>query len=184
LFNRSFRWRRGVFLLVEWGRFELPWTKEAFQAWVSGKERNVVSFNLVFHVASALACVLLIYVLLRLQGLVRFHGQLWQSLDPTRRIVQLDWPALFLQRFGKALSIPVEGMADKGLPCRIQMGVWAEAHLQLRFTRILWQSAQDVLIEVRNRDETGAWTRQLEEALGGAVKVQLQTTAIKSIEGV
>jgi hypothetical protein len=129
----------------------------------------VVSFNLVFHVASALACVLLIYALLRLQGLVRFHGQLWQSLDPARKIVQLDWPALFLQRFGKALDIPVEGLSEKGQPCRIQMGVWVAAHVH---------------VEARNRDETGTWSRQLEEALGGAVHIHLQTKEIKSIQGV
>jgi hypothetical protein len=144
----------------------------------------VVSFNLVFHIASALACVLLIYALLKLQSLVRFHGQLWQSLDPAYRIVQLDWPTLFLHRFGKALSIPVEGLADKGQPCRIQMGVWVEAHLQLRFSRILWKSTQDVFIETCNRDESDSWRGRLEEALGGMVKVQLQTAAIKSSEGV
>ncbi|MDQ3230324.1 MAG: hypothetical protein M3Q07_00770 [Pseudobdellovibrionaceae bacterium] len=140
----------------------------------------MVSFNLVFHVGSAVACLLLIYALLRLQSLVRFHGQLWQSLDPARTLVHLDWPALFLQRFGKALDIPVEGSSEKGQPCRIQMGVWTAAHLQLRLTRIVWTSAHDVSVEVRNHDATGTWSRQLEEALGGAVKVQLQTREMKS----
>jgi hypothetical protein len=137
----------------------------------------VVSFNLVFHVASALACVLLIYALLRLQSLVRFHGQLWQSLDPARPMVQLDWPVLFLQRFGKALEVPVEGMAEKGQPCRIEMGPWVAAHLELRFTRITWTSTQEIVLETRTPDPSGDWSRKLEEALGGAVRVQLKGPA-------
>jgi hypothetical protein len=144
----------------------------------------VVSFNLVFHVASALACVLLIYALLRLQSLVRFHGQLWQSLDPVRPLVQLDWPTLFLHKFGSALEIPVEGVTEKGQPCRIQMGAWVAAHLELRFTRILWLSAQEIVIEARNQDQSGSWPQKLQEALGGAVRVQLKTPAIQSSEGV
>jgi hypothetical protein len=164
-------------MLVEWGRFEVTWTKEAFPAWVTEKERNVVSFNLVFHVASALACVLLIYALLRLQSLVRFHGQLWQSLDPARPVVQLDWPTLFLQKFGKALDIPVEGLTEKGQPCRIQMGTWVAAHLELRFTRILCSSAQELVVEIRKPDPSGDWSRKLEEALGGAMRVQLKNPA-------
>jgi hypothetical protein len=138
----------------------------------------VVSFNLVFHVASALACVLLIYALLKLQSLVRFHGQLWQSLDPARPLIQLDWPTLFLQKFGKALEIPLEGITEKGQPCRIQMGTWVAAHLALRFTRIICSSAHEVVVEVRNPDPTGTWTSKLEEALGGKVRVQLKTPAI------
>ncbi len=144
----------------------------------------MVSFNLVFHVASALACVLLIYALLRLQSLVRFHGQLWQSLDSSRPIVQLDWPTLFVQKFGKTLEIPVEGVAEKGQPTRIQMGVWVAAHLELRFTRIVYSSAQEIVVEARNPDRTGAWAQKLEEALGGAIRVQLKAPAIKSNEGV
>ncbi|WP_141735839.1 hypothetical protein [Oligoflexus tunisiensis] len=150
----------------------------------SKKESHVVSFNLVFHVASALACVLLIYALLRLQGLVRFHGQLWQSLDPARKLVQLDWPALFLQKFGRALDIAVEGSPDKGQPCRIQMGPWVAAHLELRFTRIFWKSPEELLVETHRPDATGTWSQKLEDALGGAVRVQLQSFAVQSNQGV
>jgi hypothetical protein len=138
----------------------------------------VVSFNLVFHVASALACVLLIYALLRLQSLVRFHGQLWQSLDSARPLIQLDWPALFLSKFGKALAIPVEGPAEKGQPCRIEMGTWVAAHLELHFTRIHWSSAQELVIEARTHDRTGSWGKKLEEALGGAVRVHIQAKGV------
>jgi hypothetical protein len=144
----------------------------------------VVSFNLVFHIASAIACVLLIYALLRLQSLVRFHGQLWQSLDPARKLVQLDWPVLFLQKFGRALDISMEGSPDKGQPCRIQMGPWVAAHLELRFARIVWKSSQELTVETRRPDATGAWSQKLEDALGGAVRVQLQTSAVQSNEGV
>lgn len=141
------------------------------------KEGNVVSFNLVFHIASALACVLLIYALLRLQALVRFHAQLWQSQDPTRRAVQLDWPVLFLQRFGKALDIPLEGTTDKGLPQRIEMKAWVAAHLALGFRRFSFQEGAGLTIETREADPSGAWSGKLEEALGGTVKISLRKGA-------
>jgi hypothetical protein len=121
--------------------------------------------------------VLLIYALLRLQSLVRFHGQLWQSLDRARSFIQLDWPALFLLKFGKALAIPVEGPAEKGQPCRIEMGTWVAAHLELRFTRIHWSAAQELTIEARHHERTGSWTQQLEEALGGAVRIHIKAPA-------
>ncbi len=140
----------------------------------AGKERDELSFNLVFHVASALASVLLIYALLRLQSLVRFHGQLWQSLDPSRRAVQLDWPALFLQKLGQAFQIPVDGLGEKGQPQKINVNAWVTAHTQLGFQRISWQAESTLLLVTRQQDTTGQWVENLEKALGGQIKIQLK----------
>lgn len=140
-----------------------------------GKGRDVVSFNLVFHVASALTCLLLIYALLRLQSLVRFHGQLWQSLNPSRRAVHLDWPSLFLEKFGQALDIPVQSPAEKGLAQKIMVESWVRAHLDLGIEQIIWQSGSSLQLITRNQDQTGLWPEKLEKALGGQIKVQLKS---------
>ncbi len=148
-----------------------------------GKGRDVVSFNLVFHVASALTCLLLIYALLRLQSLVRFHGQLWQSLNPSRRAVQLDWPSLFLEKFGQALDIIVQGPAEKGMAQKILVEVWVRAHLDLGIEQIVWQSGHSLQLITRNQDQTGLWPEKLEKALGGQIKVLLKAVGKELSKG-
>jgi len=88
----------------------------------------------------------------------------------------LDWPALFLQKLGQALQIPVDSLAEKGQPQKINVSAWVTAHIQLGFERISWQTESSLLLVTRQQDTTGQWAENLEKALGGQIKIQLKPT--------
>ena len=139
-----------------------------------------LSFNLVFHLASGLACLLLIYALIRLQSLLRFHGQLWKSLDPEYRAVLLDWPGLFIAKLAMAMGVPVLGSPTQRKPQRIEMTAWVRAHVELGILSFTWSARDQIVLMVRDARCAHEWVATLEKALGGATQVQIRPLATKS----
>ncbi|MCX6129671.1 MAG: hypothetical protein NTX25_11495 [Proteobacteria bacterium] len=133
-----------------------------------------LSFNLVFHLASGLACVLLIYGLIRMQAQIQFHSQLWKSLDPAQKSILVDWPGVFLVKLGRVLNFPVEGLPSQGKPQRIEMKSWLMAHFELGIQRITWLEDHTLSLKVRVNHPGDHWATILQKALGGEVKVRFE----------
>jgi hypothetical protein len=135
----------------------------------------VVSFNLVFHLASALTSIALIYALLRLQSQLRFQRRLWQSLNPIQAKVVLDWPQVFLNKYAEALGLVVSGEIPKLPPSKIHVEILVRAHFELGLTKITWQDHNAVSLKIRSQQFDQNWPEKFAKALGGSIQVRLES---------
>lgn len=132
-----------------------------------------MSINLVFHVASALAFLLLIIYLLKLQAQVQFSRLMWRSLDPQRSKVYVDWPENFLAKLGEAWDVNLEGESPKTKPCKIHLETWLRAGAQLTIVAMRWSAGNQMILIVRKLPPPGQWEADLEKALSQTIKVSL-----------
>lgn len=133
------------------------------------------SFNLMFHVSSALAIAALIYWLLRLQAERRFQERLWTALVRPEQVVFIDWPERFVGRLCRAWQLPLEGEALQADPQRIDLQAWVHSHRALAFRSIRRGPTLQLTIRVSRPDTEGEWQARLEKSLGGRFTIQLET---------
>ncbi len=132
--------------------------------------------NLMFHVGSALALVLLVHLALefkRQRDLIRELLTVQRRGDRKAR-VYVETPEAFLARLGKALAIEVEGDSQKGLaPRKIDPQPLIELFLSGGIDRLRWAGST---LEVMSRGAHGAgsdWQKKLAGALGDGVSIKI-----------
>ena len=126
--------------------------------------------NLMFHIGSAVALVLLVHLALEFKR----QRDLIRELLGSRARIYVEAPAAFLHRLGKALGIEVEGEAGKELrPRRINPQPLMELFLSGGIDVLKWTG--DTL-EIRSRAAPGAhndWQKKLAGALGDGVSIKI-----------
>lgn len=132
--------------------------------------------NLMFHVGSALALVLLVHLVLefkRQRDLIR-ELLVVQRRGDARARVYVEAPDAFLARLGKALGIAIEGDSQKGLsPRKIDPKPLFELYLSGGIERLRWAGAT---LEVSSRGASGTgadWQKKLADALGDGISVKI-----------
>lgn len=138
--------------------------------------------NALFHIASALALVLLAAWLLELQ---RQRALLRKVLvaAATGKAPVLDEPVAFMARVAKALGVPCENDAGvKAAPARLDLGPLAEFFSTARVSLIRWTNKNGVTVELHvagtgaNPDPGAGRGDALARALGGSVRVEVLHT--------
>ncbi len=126
--------------------------------------------NLMFHVGSALALVLLVHLALEFKR----QRDLIRELLGRRARIYVEAPAAFLDRLGKALGIEVEGEAGKGLaPRKIDPQPLMELFLSGGIDVLKWAGNT---LEIRSRAAPSArndWQKKLADALGEGVSIKI-----------
>lgn len=131
--------------------------------------------NAFFHIGSAVAFVLLVYLLLRTRRALELLRSLVKERQQTAGVarVHVAAPAQFLETFAEALGIAFEGQGSRGAPARIT----AAPLLDLFFRHGLFLiRCRDTEIEMHVRTGSAPAApaaQELEQALGGQVHVRI-----------
>ena len=142
-----------------------------------------VAVNTVFHLASLLFFVVLIWLTMRAQ---RDRAFILRLLLTQRRHVpqsriEVVAPSVFLRRFAAALNIPFVGGGPAGeLPVRVNSALFTEIFLQsgislIRCTSTRAGASPGLVVELQTELPVTALglAQRLQQALGGHVSVQL-----------
>lgn len=147
----------------------------------------MMSVNLMFHISSALAFLLLIYLLLRQEQRLRFHAELWAALagGKTRKPVLVDWPQRFFERLCQAWQVPFSWPAGhrEATAQKIDPAVWVACHAALGIRAIEGQEGLRLRVLVNRPDLAGEWPTALARALGGRFTVELWPFEAKKSQG-
>ena len=139
----------------------------------------MVSVNLIFHIASAITFVVLIWYLLHLQSQMVLMRQLVTSLTSPQQKIKIDWPEAFLKRFAEVLGIRFQSNGSKLPPQKIDLRLWTELHYTLGIEAIEW-SAPRCLLRVRREIELNSWRERLEASLQGKITIEWSPTTASS----
>jgi hypothetical protein len=135
--------------------------------------------NLFFHLASALATVLILAWTLRLRAQRDLLRLLIEAASGARR-VRVESPLAFLRSVAGATGVPLEvdGTGPAPAPARIEPRPWSELFLAAPPALIRWKMPNLVEIHLRGAGaEPEGLARRLTEALGGQATVQLVSRA-------
>lgn len=132
--------------------------------------------NLMFHVGSALALVLLVHLVLEFKRQRDLMRELLRGLRPGvgRARVYVETPAGFCTRLAKALDIEVQGDTPSNMPPRkIDPRPLMELFLNSGIDLLRWAGST---LEIHSRGvapATHAWQEKLANALGDGVDIKI-----------
>jgi hypothetical protein len=130
--------------------------------------------NLFFHLASALATILILAWVLRLKAQRDLLRLLLEAAGGARR-VRVESPLAFLKSLAQATGVPLEvdGDGPAPAPARIEARPVSELFLAERPALIRWKMPNIVEIHTVKDTLPAAFADRLGEALGGRVSVKL-----------
>lgn len=137
----------------------------------------MLSLTLVFHVVSALAFLVCIVWIVRLNQERRFWRQIWEAsrANPQKKWI-LDWPHSFLRKICHTMGCRFESSAHADRPCRIQLQVWIELDRLARIEGIRLEKQNKLLIFLANNlasQQQSEWVSRLEDSLEQQYEIQI-----------
>lgn len=133
--------------------------------------------NLMFHIGSALALVLLVYLALEFKRQRDLMRELMSGARKSegKARVYVETPAALLARLAKALGFETQGESPKGLaPRRIDPRPLVELFLDAGIDLLKWADGGTLEIHCKGSSKASdVLQKQLVDALGGDVRVKI-----------